>query len=167
MNWQPYDPLEHKAVINFKLGPQGFKIPEPRAQSEEFPSPSQLYIIFTDIRNLCASTVKDQISIVEEEGGEDLNNINSSVSPGFRDILPPPTDILPEDGLKMDDSPDHLAESNTILAGDKKTSQGALIDFASLEKVTLDEIIQLFRYRVKNNSLGMIHYLPEKWNGRH
>lgn len=72
MNWQPYDPLEHKAVINFKLGPQGFKIPEPRAQSEEFPSPSQLYIIFTDIRNLCASTVKDQISLVEEEGDEDL-----------------------------------------------------------------------------------------------
>lgn len=167
-----FDPLEHKAVIDFKLGPSGLKLSEALQQSEECPSIGQLFIIFTDVRNLCASTVKDNISLVEEPFEDDDKDREDNVrpeSPRFGDVLPSPTRLINEDGLRMADSMVGLGESAQVHDPTSPLKQspasGMEIDFASLEKFTLDEIIQLFRYRVKNNSLGNIHYLPSKWNG--
>jgi hypothetical protein len=131
VKWQPYQPLLHKAPVNFELGPEHFKLTAPFFSSSKFFSPGQLWAVFTDLRNLCTSTVKDEISVLDEEDQDEESS-----------------NVVAEQVLQP-------------ISVHQSTTHG--LDLTTLEKFTLQEVVQLFRYRVKNNNLGPVPLLPEEW----
>jgi hypothetical protein len=57
-------------------------------------------------------------------------------------------------------------ESEPNVKSKNSNKQGINLKDEALDSIHLESLIQLLRYRIKNNSLGQIHYLPDEWNGK-
>lgn len=131
-------------------------------------------MIFTDIRNFLQSKSKEEISYVEDE------NQLASGHQGDDSLEKEPmlTDILPHSAFQGQSGDQPRPESPAGMDLSKNPSQNLLSQtrgaenpssakpsLEHLEKLSIEDITQLFRIRIKNNHLGQIHYFPSKWSG--
>lgn len=157
---EPFRPLRHKREIDFNLGPSGVKLTEAMIPSDRFPSMAQLYIIFTDLKNLMKSQVSDKMAASEDEEDMDDDEPVGQVIPLTQMIKAEPVDLDNTIPVFTERLPSPILEEEIIQSGANNS-----VNLNSFEKLRLEEVVQLFRYRIKNNHLGQLPYLPPKWNG--
>lgn len=176
MSFTPFDLLNHKHPLNFKLGPSKFKMSEVGIESDRYFSIPQLFMIFTDLRNLLFGRQGPDVSVVEDQqedpegGSEDINRSDGILSPIQMRVKPFDRDaIIENENLevsKNQDSENREDDDNILNEGvqndQEERSESA---FKKMEIFSVEEVVQRLRIRVKNNSLGLMHYFPEKWDG--
>lgn len=142
-----YNPESYKPILNFKLGPSGFKIPKLDFSEKHFTF-EQIFLIVTDLRNIlpnCGAENDDY-----DSGDIDSNfERNKLVSrPESQAAL----ELNPEENVIESKYFDPPARAGTGL----KVRQ---------EMIPVDEVYQLFRYRLRNFDHGQVKYFPVSWKG--
>lgn len=176
----PWDPLEKKQVFNFDLSPEDVCLPEPMFDSDRCLSFAQLYIVLTDIRNAIPPTARDSPAGFADGFTDEEDAIGSDEPMATSNIInqqqTKTSAFYPDrgtEGLEAEDenqeinSPSFLpmAAENPSSAGKSDDGAKAGLDFLGLDRLNLYDLVQLFRYRIKNNQIGQMKYLPAKWNG--
>jgi hypothetical protein len=178
----PWDPLEKKHVFDFDLSPEEVTLPEPMFESDRCLTFAQLYIVLTDINNAIRASAGNQGApadpmegYTDEEylpGSEEplaTSNIINQQQTKTSHFYPDKTEerLQAEDEDQEINSPSNLPQAQDNLSNAGKAEEGAKfnLDFQSLDKMNLYDLVQLFRYRIKNNNIGDMKYLPAKWNG--
>lgn len=132
-----------------------------------------------DLRNLITSSpnhIEVSKAEVEDYGPEDLDD-NDMVTNMLPHNLGSRNDELPLSPIKTGrneffgdgQEQEQLHNlSQEIQEPSETVPKFKSIDLSqeSLDVIDLETLIQLFRYRIKNNSLGQIHYFPSEWNGK-
>lgn len=178
-DWQTFDPYMHLQPVNFKVGPNDFKIVEWSQTSTRFLSITQLFGVMIDLRNLITSSpnhIEVSKAEMEDYGPDELddNDMVTNILPhhlGSRNDEAPLSPIKTGrneffgDGQEQEQLHDLSQE---IQEPSETAPKLKSIDLSqeSLDIIDLETLIQLLRYRIKNNSLGQIHYLPSEWNGK-
>lgn len=171
--------MTFKKLLNFKVGPSKVKMSEVYPESDRYFSIPQLFLMFTDLRNLLVFKQGVDVSVVEDEaedpeGGSEDNKSHGILSPINMKFKPFDKDAIADDiledskGAPFEPKEQDDNIQSPLLDEEIKfvEQEAAPEDFTNtLESFTVEEIIQRLRIRVKNNSLGNLHYFPEKWNG--
>lgn len=136
--------------------------------------------MFTDLRNLLLYKQGIDVSLVEDEqedpeGGSDdnksqgfLSPLSMKVKPFEKDVIAD-ADILDESKQALSDLKEGKGDDMNVIdeAEPFEVPESTPDDFLKkLETFSVEEAVQRFRIRVKNNSIGHLHYFPEKWNGK-
>ena len=141
---------------------------------------AQLYIVLTDIRNAIEASSTpgapadpaDGFTDEEDFAGNDeplaTSNIINMQQTKTSNFYPDKTDerLQAEEEDQEINSPSFLPmpQDNLSSAGKAEEAKPSL-DFLGQDKMNLYDLVQLFRYRIKNNHIGQMKYLPAKWNG--
>ena len=180
-DWVPFDPYQHLQPVSFKLGPIDYKIIDWKQPSTRFLCVTQLFGILTDLRNLMSGTNQpielSKSPEIEDFGPEELdeNNMVTNILPhnlGAREDDGPLSPIktgrtdLFADGHDQEQIHNLSQEIQEPIEAEGSKHVSFNIKDEVLDFIDLETLIQLLRYRIKNNSLGQIHYLPEEWNGK-
>jgi hypothetical protein len=151
-------------------------------ESDRCLSFAQLYIVLTDMRNAIQTDQgqgapagsAERYTDEEDFAGSDepmaTSNIINLQQTKTSNFYPDKTDerLEVEDENQEINSPsfipgaavDDLARENQAVEGGRVE-----LDLKHLDKLLLYDLVQQFRYRIKNNHIGEMKYLPAKWNG--
>lgn len=183
MTFTPFDLAMYQPPLNFKLGPSKVCIPEPLRESDKYFSIAQLHVMFTDLRNMiaCSGRMADVSLVIDDQREGGVSDQEELLSPS---ILSPlnmkPLDadaiqqeiIEDEELIKDEEEQEDHDERSPLKEELKKTNTGTVdhkqnlaLALKHLDQSNVEKIVQRFRYRVKNNHLGHLHYFPIKWNG--
>lgn len=185
MTFTPFDLMVSQKAIDLKLGPRGIMIPEDIRPSDRYFSISQLHLVFTDLRNLLANCFEEEdVSLVMDGGPSGDSPTISNRMLGTLKMDHMDVENIVDDA---DDSRDGMRKDKIEREGgeeegkerEREEEENSGVEEGSgdrrkkslsealrrLDELKMQQVAQRFRYRVKNNHIGVLRYFPPKWEG--